>query len=92
MVADSYTEVSNQSYFSRIGGSIKGILFGLFLLVVAVFLLFWNEGRAVKRQKTLEEGSNLVLSVSAVEVNPTTEGKLIHLAGMAESEELLTDQ
>ncbi|WP_339136467.1 MAG: hypothetical protein WGN25_01115 [Candidatus Electrothrix sp. GW3-4] len=56
MSDDSYTEVTNQSWFSRIGGAIKGIIFGFILFIIAFPLLFWNEGRAVKTYKTLKEG------------------------------------
>lgn len=92
MATDSFTEITNQSYFSRIGGSLKGILFGLVLVLIAFGLLFWNEGRAVKRYKTLLEGESMVVSVSAAERDPAMEGKLIHLSGMAESAESLTDE
>jgi len=90
-MADSHTVVSNSSWFSRIGKSIMGVLVGLVLLVVAVVLLFWNEGRAVKTFKTLQEGEGAVVSVEAGEINPDNEGKLIHLSGAAETEETLTD-
>lgn len=90
-MADSHSVVSNSSWFSRIGKSITGVLVGLVLLVVAVGLLFWNEGRAVKTFKTLQEGEGAVVSVEDGEINPDNEGKLIHLTGAAQTEETLTD-
>jgi len=56
MADDSYTEVSSRSWFSRIGGAFTGIVIGLVMMAVAFGLLFWNEGRAVGRYKTLQEG------------------------------------
>ncbi len=53
---DSFTEVSSQGWFSRIGDSIKGILFGIFLFIAAFPLLWWNEGRSVERYNSLKEG------------------------------------
>jgi len=91
MAEDSYTEVSTQSWGSRLGGSLKGILVGLLLFVVAIGLLWWNEGRAVKRAKALEEGAGQVVSISAESVDSANEGKLVHLAGRATTEETLTD-
>jgi len=88
---DSTTEVTNQSWLSRLGGAFKGILFGLLLAVVAFVLLFWNEGRAVKRHKTLQEGAGAVVSVSADRVDPGHEGDLVHLSGRAQTGETLTD-
>ena len=46
------TKVTRQSYGSRIMQSIRGILFGVVLVVIAFPLLFWNEGRAVQTAKS----------------------------------------
>lgn len=90
-MADSFSEVTSQSWFGRIGGAFKGILVGLVLIGIAALLLFWNEGRAVKRHQTLQEGGGDVVSVSTSEVDPGNEGKLIHLNGLAETGETLSD-
>jgi hypothetical protein len=91
MSNDSYTEVTSQSWFGRIGNAFKGILVGLILVAIAFFLLFWNEGRAVKRAKTLQEGGGAVISVAADRVDPANQGKLVHLTGRAVSDETLRD-
>jgi hypothetical protein len=91
MSEDSYTEVTSESWFSRIGGAFKGILLGLVLFIAAFPLLFWNEGRAVKTYKTLQEGGGAVISVPADKVDPANEGKLIHLNGKAVTEATLSD-
>lgn len=89
---DSFTEVTSQSWFGRIGNAFKGILAGLIIVGIAFFLLFWNEGRAVKRAKTLQEGGGAVISVAADQVDPSNQGKLVHLTGKAVSDETLRDQ
>lgn len=91
MAADSFTEVTSESWFGRIGGAIKGVLAGIVLIVVAVFVLFWNEGRAVKRHKTLKEGASAVVTVGIDQVDPASEGALVHLSGLATTEATLTD-
>lgn len=91
MGGDSFTEVSSQSWFSRLGGALKGVLFGVVLLVVATVVLFWNEGRAVKRYKTLKEGGGAVISINADAVDGSYEGKLVHLSGTAATDEVLVD-
>jgi hypothetical protein len=91
MSEDSFTEVIHESWFSRIGGAIKGILVGLVLFVIAFPLLFWNEGRAVKRYKTLKEGGGAVVSVVAGNVDPANSGKLVHVTGKADTDAVLTD-
>ncbi|MCI5157840.1 MAG: hypothetical protein D3906_05255, partial [Candidatus Electrothrix sp. AUS1_2] len=83
MSDDSYTEVTSESWFGRIGGAIKGIIFGFILFLIAFPLLFWNEGRAVKTYKSLKEVSGAVISVLADQVDPNNEGKLVHLSGRA---------
>ena len=80
-MADSFTEVTEQSWFSRIGGAIKGVLIGLLLFVVAFPLLFWNEGQAVRTYKTLKEGAKSVIDVSADKLDVANEGKLVHASG-----------
>ncbi|HXT21822.1 MAG TPA: TMEM43 family protein, partial [Thermoanaerobaculia bacterium] len=61
------------------------------LSVVAVPLLFWNEGRAVKRARTLAEGAGKVVSVQAAAVEPGRDGALVHVSGQATSDEVLRD-
>ena len=89
----AFTEVTNQSYFSRIGGAFKGIIFGGLLFIIAFPLQFWNEGRAVRRIKTLAEGRGAVIAdVSVDSVNQSNDGKLVHMIGRATAEGTLTDQ
>lgn len=91
MSADQYTEVTSQSWFSRIADSIKGILLGMLLIIAAFPVLFLNEGRAVNRYKTLKEGGSSVISVTADAVQADNEGKLVHLTGKAMTHDHLTD-
>jgi hypothetical protein len=91
MAANTFTETTSKSWGSRLGESIKGILFGLVLFVAAFPLLFWNEGRSVKRAKALDEGSGAVVSVSADAVDASNEGKLVHMSGKATTSETLSD-
>ncbi|MDY0413319.1 MAG: hypothetical protein GX105_01200 [Gammaproteobacteria bacterium] len=91
MSQDRFKEVTRQSWFSRIGGAVMGVLVGLVLFVLAFPLLFWNEGRAVTTYKTLQEGGNIVVSVAADKVDPSNAGRLIHLTGLADTQATLTD-
>jgi hypothetical protein len=91
MENESFTEVSSQSWFSRIGDAIKGILFGLVLFAVSFIVLFWNEGRAVKTAKSLKEGASSVVSVDPGKLDSRNEGKLVHFTGLATTAETLSD-
>lgn len=77
----AYTEVSHESWFGRIGSSIKGVLVGGLFIVVAIVALFWNEGRAVRQARTLAEGRGAVIAIDSAKLDPANEGKLVHLTG-----------
>jgi len=91
-VSNSYREVSSQSWFSRIGQSIKSVLVGLVFFVVAFPLLFWNESRAVQTARSLKEGAGAVISAPADKVDPANEGRLVHVSGQVTAEGTLTDE
>ncbi|QTN31162.1 TMEM43 family protein [Akkermansiaceae bacterium] len=91
MSEDHFSSTSSTGWLGRIGDSIKGVLFGLVLIVVSVPVLFFNEGRAVKTRKTLDEGAKSVVTVPAEKTNPANNGKLIHLTGKAQAEGVLED-
>lgn len=91
MPEDAYTEVTRKSWGSRLQESIKGVVVGFLLFVGAFPLLFWNEGRAVRRAMTLEEGAGVVVSVSADGVENANDRKLVHMTGEATTTETLSD-
>ncbi len=91
MSEDSFTEITNTSWFSRIGGAIKGLLVGLILIIIAFPLLFWNEGRAVERYKTLKEGEGAVITVTSSAIDYANEKSLIHVTAKADTDSTLTD-
>lgn len=91
MSQDRFTEVTKQSWFSRIGGAVIGVVVGLVLFVLAFPLLFWNEGRAVTTHKTLKEGGNIVVSVASHSVDASNAGRLVHVTGLADTQAILKD-
>lgn len=85
-------EVTTESWGSRLGSSFKGVLTGGVLFIAAIPLLFWNEGRAVKTAKALEEGEAACVSLPSPDsIDPQYEGKLVHLTGNAVTQDTLTD-
>lgn len=83
MAADSFSEISSNSWFSRIADSFKGILIGILLIILSIVLLSWNEGRAVERYKTLKEGAGAVVTIDVDQVDASKEGQLVHATGRA---------
>lgn len=78
---DSFTETTHQGWLSRIGQSFVGMLIGLALIVIAVIVLLWNEGRAVHTARSLAEGETAVVDADPGKVDPANEGKLVHVSG-----------
>jgi len=87
----SHTEYSSESWFDRIKGSFRSVLTGLALFVVAFPILFFNEGRAVKTARSLEEGAGAVVSVPSDKVDAANDGKLVHFSGTATPKGTLED-
>ncbi|MCC9603901.1 TMEM43 family protein [Stieleria sp. JC731] len=85
------THVTEESWFGRIGGAIKGIFFGGLLTVVSVPLLFWNEGRAVHTAKGLKEGASVVVDIQPENVDSANEGKFVHTTGETTTSDVLKD-
>lgn len=85
------THVSEESWFSRIGNAFKGILVGILLTVVSVPVLFWNEGRAVKTAKGLQEGAKVVVDIQPDKVDSANEKKFIHTTGDVQTSDVLRD-
>lgn len=83
--------VSNQSWLGRIRESFKSFLVGFALFIAAFPVLFLNEGRAVRTEKSLKEGQGAVVTVPADRVDAANDQKLVHLSGQATTEEKLSD-
>ena len=81
----STTKVESQNIFGRVKNAIVGVFFGLALLVAMLVLLFWNEGRAVKTARALDQGAGSVLSVGTGAVDPAGEGRLVHISGQVQA-------
>lgn len=86
------TEVTHESWLTRLWNSFFAILIGILLFLGSIVLLFWNEGRAVKTAKTLAEGGRSVVSARSDTVDTTLEGKLVHMSAVATPRGELTDQ
>lgn len=90
-MSDGFTEVSSTGWLQRLGQAFMGVLIGLLLFVVSFPLLFWNEGRAVKTAQGLEEGEKKVVSVAADKVDPANQDRLVHISGLATTDQELRD-
>lgn len=87
------TETTTESWTSRLGGAVKGVVAGLALFILGFPVLFWNEGNSVKTAKALDEGEGACIPVeSNAKVDPEMEGQLVHMTGRADTQDVLTDE
>lgn len=85
------TEVITKGFFGTLMDSLKRVLGGFGMLLLAPLLLFWNECRSVQTAKSLEEGAGMVVSVGSDAVVAGNEGKLVHTTGDSDTSETLSD-
>ena len=89
---DTYTETETVSYGSRVGSSFKGMIPGVLLFLGAFPLLFWNEGRAVKTARALDDGQGVVVEVESNKtIDPDNDGRLVYMTGKADTTDVLQD-
>ena len=86
------TKTVKESWSQRLAKSVAGVLVGVLLFFLSFPLLFWNEGRAVKTAKALDEAQEVCVPLeSNTVIAPDNEGKLVHLTGQATTDIVLSD-
>ena len=86
------TETETIGWGQRLGGSIKGVVAGLAIFIAGFPVLFLNEGNYVKMAKALDEGEGACVEVESIaEVDTEMNGKLVHMSGKAETDDILSD-
>lgn len=91
-VSDHIAKTTSVSWFERIKQSVLGALIGFILVLGAVVLLFWNEGRAVTTARSLAEGASDVVSVPSTAIDPANNGRLVHVSGTVTTDEIPVDE
>lgn len=73
--------------------AVVGTLLGLIMVPGSIAMLSWNEYRTIHRTQGLNEGAELVQSVTDPAVaSPELAGSLVHLNGLADTQERLRDE
>jgi hypothetical protein len=67
------------------------MLFGILFVGGAFWLLFWSEGRTVRRAQALNEGQGSVISVAADDISSSNNGRLVHTTALADTQDVLSD-
>ena len=88
----AYQEVTTTGYGTRAGNSFKAIGSGILLFCLGTALLWWNEGRAVKTEKMLDEAGNAYVEMeNPNKKDASLDGELICGTAMATTEDSLSD-
>ena len=88
----AYQEVKTTSYGTRVGNSFKGIGGGILLFIAGTVLLWWNEGRAVKTTKMLNEAEKAYVEMeNPSKIDATLDGELVCATAVATTQDSLVD-
>lgn len=88
----AYQETTRTGYGTRLKNSFGRIATGFILFVGASALLWWNEGRAVKTAKMLNEAQGAYVEMTDIsKVAPQYNGKLVFATGLATTKDTLCD-
>ena len=79
-MADSVTVSSHHSYGSRVGNSLKSILWGILLVIISIALLFWNEKNYVETKAALKEWAKIVQEANVNQIDSELEWKEVHVS------------
>eukprot|EP00051_Salpingoeca_urceolata_P003045 m.54775 g.54775 ORF g.54775 m.54775 type:complete len:517 (-) comp12482_c0_seq3:29-1579(-) len=89
----SYTRRRRQSVCERIQGLLGAAYMGVILLVVALIVLFWNEGRAVQTARSLEEGSMICRDIPNVNyIDEQSDQQLVYAHGTLFTDKPIKDR
>ena len=89
--SSDFSETESRGWLSRLGNAFLGIPIGVILFIASFVILFWNEGRAVHTAQSLSAGEKAVISISSDTVDHANEGKLVHVSGLATTDQTLKD-
>lgn len=91
-MVDRVTVSSHHSYWSRVGNSLKAILWGILFVIASIVLLFWNEKNYVETKAALKEWAEIVQEATIDQINSELEWQEIHVSGeTASNAEALKD-
>ncbi|NXU36216.1 TMM43 protein, partial [Drymodes brunneopygia] len=86
------TSEPKPGFLERLSETSGGMLMGLVTFLLAFYLLFTNEGRALRTAKSLEEGLSLVVPLDSIHsISQQNEGRLVHLSGALSTSKPLFD-
>ena len=89
---DVYSTTTTQGFGSRIMNSFAGLIIGPLLIIAAIGLLWWNEGRAVQAIVGLNDAASQLVEAQPSGPSPANANKLVHVVGPATAQTPLRDE
>lgn len=86
-MSNSYTKTTRNSWGSRIANSFVGVLFGIVIIPLSIWGLWWNEG-----QPDLSVLAQASIAVDGNQVNLDAEGQFVAVTGTLKSNSMLADE
>ncbi|XP_075039794.1 transmembrane protein 43 [Mixophyes fleayi] len=79
-------------FLARLSDTAGGMLVGFVAFSLSFYLLFTNEGRAVRVAASLDEGLSVVVPIGNIQrIDPQNEAKLLHVSGFLQTPKPLYD-
>ena len=89
----AFTETTTTGYGTRVGRSFGSVGTGFLLFIAATCLLWWNEGRAVKTDKMLNEAEGAYVEMeNPKKIDPALDGELVCASALATTDDSLSDK
>ena len=86
-MVDKVTVSSHNSYGSRVGNSLKSILWWFLLVILSIVLLVRNEKNFVEQKAALDEWASIVQEALADQINSELEWSEIHVSWQTASDD-----
>lgn len=86
-MVDKVTVSSHNSYGSRVGNSLKSILWWFLLVILSIVLLVRNEKNFVEQKAALDEWASIVQEAIADQINSELEWSEIHVSWQTASDD-----
>ncbi|GAA6080982.1 transmembrane protein 43 isoform X1, partial [Tachysurus ichikawai] len=81
---DRHTRIharSSPGFLERLGETMGGMVVGVVIFCFSFYVLFTNEGRAIRTASSLDEGLSKVITLHpGTSVDPQNNGHLVHLS------------
>jgi hypothetical protein len=85
-------EITTTSWGKRIINAFWGVLFGIALIIGAIFLVFWNEGHGLHTAQSLEQAQKILISIPSSPIDNQNNLRVVYLSGLATTEDILDDK